>query len=322
MRLNSNRALLFCVVAGGLLCPPAFLYAADDAFKLFQLMSAAERERGFSGVFVYSHGRGLKTMQIDRSVTGALVSERLISSDGSLFDHRMDASASYRVNRSTRTILVSPHAPEAEAISQSSLTSAYEFRLGDWHKVAGYPCRQLSLAPRDIWRYGMLYCVEAGSGIMLRSSTLSTERDVLEQTVFTKMILEDPGAMSPSLAELDSVGFKRVVSTLPAKGVLSGNDWSLHDVPSGFVLQRESLRQAPGQDQPALHLTLSDGVATVSLFLTKRKGPVDSMEQTSGALGVVQTSKGAFSLTLVGGVPLITLHKLADGFQLTTTDLR
>ena len=235
---SSNSLLRNLVIAGGLLCLPAFLWAQESADQLLLKLLKAETTQGYSGVFVYSNGAGLRTMQVDKTIAGEVIAERVISSDGRVLDNRRDIGARYRVDPASKRILVFPAAGKIdEAELAARLSNHYEIAAGDYDRVAGKLCRQLSLLPRDESRYGSIYCVEPRTGVVLKSRTLTPEGVTLEQMVFTRVSLTDPGGMEPELAELELAGFRRVPGVLLEQRPEWTADWVINAVPDGFAIR-------------------------------------------------------------------------------------
>lgn len=306
------------------MCLPAFSFAASaGATQVLEQMLQAERTQGFSARFIYSNGSSLASGQIDRTFSGSTTAERVFTSRGEILDHRADGDLHYSIDLARKTIMVQPL---DDAISSpsvppdwESLSDYYQFQLGDIQRVAGLDCQVVSMLPKDEFRYGGSYCVEGTTGLALRSSSVSNDGRVLEQLMFTRVRLQDPGEMAPSLEELQVLGFQSESSEIRKLQSDAPMRWSLLGLPQGFKLQIEQIRQDGIDTEPYLFLSFSDGLATVSLFLKREKGPLTRFEKQAGALSTLQRPLGEYRLTLVGEVPPATLNEIASHFVLDHT---
>jgi sigma-E factor negative regulatory protein RseB len=205
-------------------------------------------------------------------------------------------------------------------------------RLGS-ERVAGHEADVVHFQPRDALRFGYRVWSERRTGLAVMLQTLDGGGRVLEQAAFSALDLDTPVAAEPLLRMMDNTAGYRVERTPEASRTTPAREgWALHTPVDGFETVNCLLRPgtastasapppAPGGTaarQAGLQWTLSDGLATVSLFLEpfdpQRHGP-----PVQGAMGATQTLArrvaGDWWLTAVGEVPIATLRIFADRLE-------
>ncbi|MFN3785718.1 MAG: MucB/RseB C-terminal domain-containing protein, partial [Thiothrix sp.] len=114
------------------------------------------------------------------------------------------------------------------------------------------------------------------------------------------------GSPEPTLAAVPSTA-----AAVPA------TDWVFASLPAGFQLVQD-LRQAATDGQPPLRqLILSDGMTSVSVFITPQgaQGVVDSLALSAGATKIYTANVAGHDVTLVGEVPVKTLKAIVENLQ-------
>jgi sigma-E factor negative regulatory protein RseB len=92
--------------------------------------------------------------------------------------------------------------------------------------------------------------------------------------------------------------------------------WRLQQMPPGFRMSSEGEELMPGNERPVLHLVVSDGLASVSVFI---EGPPSAPRRGSDGQGRFGSSfayskfVGGHQITAVGEVPAATVQFIAAG---------
>ncbi len=194
------------------------------------------------------------------------------------------------------------------------MQSVYSFDLGSIKKVAARPCQLVIARPKDRMRYLQKFCVDTKTSLLLDYTIIDKSHKPIEQFMFTGVeILSNATALKKVTADVKQVITNNALSLSPATTKkATASAWSLKKTPKGF-----SLRKAPSMqgEMVAEHYILSDGLSSVSIFISKK---VPNSKQTgthSGALNVVTYYKDNFAITLVGAVPKSTLKDIFNNLR-------
>ena len=192
----------------------------------------------------------------------------------------------------------------------------YRLALGKVERVLGQDCQWIHLDPKDALRYAQRLCAEVGSGLLLRAKTLGPRQQVLELYAFTNLRTgrEVSRGEVKSTFLPQSRGWRRDVQ--PIEEPKSGSaGWSVASPPSGFRLVGEMQRLLPNRPHPVTQLVLSDGIATMSVFVEPASGPPQTSEATSadGALSVFLRPMGEHVVTVLGEVPPAAAQQVGRG---------
>jgi len=207
------------------------------------------------------------------------------------------------------------------------LDRTYQLRFGDSAVVAGRNTRQV-VARRPDGTVAARFWIDAATGLLLRRDLLARDGRVVRHSEFVRLTL---AATSP----------RHLPVMLPAVTghTLSDSDldtWAGRGWPCPRQLAGLSLfdaRSESGDGGPVLHLTYSDGLSTVSLFV--QPGTLDpaGLAQTSAATvagqavrlrsgmprGVVWSGQG-YVFTVVADAPSDTVEALVAALPHTQAD--
>ncbi|EFK96292.1 sigma E regulatory protein, MucB/RseB [sediment metagenome] len=196
--------------------------------------------------------------------------------------------------------------PSLVSGTPQAIAEQYHVKLGAVERVLGKECQWIHLDPRDALRFAQRLCAEIGSGLLMRAKTLGPGQQILEHFTFTELRLGPQVSRSElkSTFHAQSKDWRRDnqagVDTRPA-----ATGWQVANPPPGFRLVSELQRQFPNREQPVSQLVLSDGLATMSVFIEPMSSPARTAEATNadGALSVFVRPMGENMVTVLGEVP-------------------
>jgi sigma-E factor negative regulatory protein RseB len=187
------------------------------------------------------------------------------------------------------------------------------------------------IKPKDAARYGYRLWVDEENFILLKSDLLSEQGNVLEQTMFADIRIGDdiPDIMlTPESHSDDFTWFKHEsVGDELADGnrKLIDSRWMISDLPQGFSVTTRFHHQMPNSSVPTEHWVLSDGLASVSIYLEKIPDGQSGFQGVStmgatNAFGILKqdASDEAHQITVIGEVPSSTVEKIARAVVLKT----
>ena len=84
------------------------------------------------------------------------------------------------------------------------------------------------------------------------------------------------------------------------------------DLPPGFRVTSAQDEVLSGSDEPVTHIMYSDGLATVSVFISEHSGDAVTERSSAGASNTYSVVIADHRVTAVGDVPAATVKRIAD----------
>ncbi|MGH8274977.1 MAG: MucB/RseB C-terminal domain-containing protein [Gammaproteobacteria bacterium] len=207
--------------------------------------------------------------------------------------------------------------PPATQVSISTLRKHYAFELGGSSRVAGKAAQLMQIVPRDKWRYGYRVWIDAQSGLPLRSELVTSDGKTLEQAFFTHLrLIQAQAAQSAIGPKAVSLLTHAASGDNASEGACSGKNAPTFDfkrLPPGFHVAKTVCETAPGGGLPVTHVLITDGLASVSLFVAAHPagGPALVGATAVGSVHAVGRVEGSYALTAMGDVPVNTVARIA-----------
>lgn len=283
----------------------------DDPGRWIARIAESARLAHFHGEVIYRHGDRVEAMELVRRGGAEGYLERLLTLDGVPREVLRDGKTVTCILPDGRASLAGQRVPRnpfpgADWEYTEAVARHYEFLdLGD-ARVAGRSCKVIGIRPRDRHRYGFRLWVDSDSGLLLRADTIDDAGEVVEQVAFTRVRL--PDAIDERALAATLVG-ETLHWSVQADSADAPAAWHIGSVPPGFSQQAVRAR-ANGAVQ---HL-LSDGLATVSVFVTRVRAEKPGLAGTSrmGAVSAFGTVVSGHQVTVVGEVPVATVRSIGE----------
>lgn len=299
------------------------LDVSQDGVALLKKMASASRRLNYSGTFVYQHAGQNETSRIVHFVNPAGGEfEKLETLDGPAREviRTNDQVTCYLPD--TKTVLIEKRStrrfPALLPEQLSGVADNYVVSVTGMDRVAGYDCRVVLLEPKDKLRYGHQFCAEAGSGLPLRSRTLSEKNQLLEAFAFTELRIGGSFSRDQvrSRYAARSKEWKVDHSALAITDVPADTGWSLTRQPTGFKKLTELKRSIAGRAGMVSHIVYSDGLAAVSVFIEPlpKARPARSLSH-QGAVNIYIRPIADHMVTVLGEAPAATVMQIANSLE-------
>ncbi len=291
---------------------------ADDPADWLGRMDQALRELSYEGRLVYVHGGAVESLRLVHTRDGDRQHERLESLNGTarvvIRNHERVTCllTDRRAISMKRTAARGPLAlPE---IDPAQLSVAYTPRVEGEGRIAGRAARVVALVPKDSYRYGYRLFLDEQYALPLKADLLDESGKVLTQTMFVDLRVgpevRDEGLPDVAPADETSVIEGREDTATDA----SPPQWTLSSLPAGFRVAMRG-RRAVGPALPEVeHVVLTDGVASISLFVSSSRQELDGPAEL-GAVNAYGRQVSGFHVTAMGEVPLRTLQMVVGGLR-------
>jgi sigma-E factor negative regulatory protein RseB len=294
-----------------------------SAKEILHRMVKAMSESNYQGTVVFLKNDKLEAMKYFHSSKNEKEQERLVSLNSPPREIVRNSDEIKCLYKLTRQVIIDHRPYEHSFIvdvpqNLDELDTSYQFEIVGDEVVAMLPSYVVAIQPKDDFRYVRKIWVAKDKYLPLKAVVYGINGLVLEQVVFTEIQINKPL----------SGGAEIVAKTEPTPSEVAANLDSPHvafevtALPKGFkqiFFSRKPLRQS---DQPVDHLLLSDGFASVSVYLETRKANVSSNPSvpegmhTVGAVNSISRTLADSQLTVLGEVPAQTVKFIAEGVKL------
>jgi sigma-E factor negative regulatory protein RseB len=278
-------------------------------------MSDALRSLSYEGTLVYLHDNKLETLRIVHWVEKGQVRERLVSLNGPVRTLTREKGKVTCELSDSRRISVSGHGRKRDvvhlrAIDPDALADHYQVHALGAARVAGRQADVVGIVPRDGLRYGYRFYLDQQSGLPLKSDLMGQESTPIEQIMFTSLQIFSTTYRSPAAEKMVSERSRgdtkfQIPSSVP---------WRFDRLPAGFALvMHDDWRDSA--EQPVTHFVLSDGLASVSVYV--ERDPKEALEGATriGAVHAAGNLVAGHQVTVVGEVPSVTVHAVLAGLR-------
>lgn len=293
--------------------------AGTEAMDWLQKMSKSMQELSYQGRFVYLHNGQLESMSILHVNDSQGKRERLVSLNGEAREILRDNSNLTCVWPSSRQVVVDQSnqasvSPIWIPEDVNRLGKFYDFKVTGKDRVADHAAIVVSIEPKDEYRYGMKVWIHENNGLLLQSQLFDQEGQANEQIMFTELAIlhYDEQKSFKVLPDIDS-GYA-LIRSHSGEGESqhpADNNWRIEDLPGGFWIEsafRKKMMDSPNYTQ---QMILTDGMASVSIFIEKKSTNGLVGESSMGAINAFSTTYQDYSITAIGEVPPKTVKQIA-----------
>jgi len=300
-----------------------FVYANSENQENIQVwlekMSHAGHMETFSGTFIYGKNDDLTVMQIFHRADKFGEIERLVSMDGSGREVIRNNDLVTCILPDKNSVVVEKTRPISQFPpsfpTQISKLSYYTFQLKQQDNIAGHVAQKIAVIPKDNFRFGYILWLDIKTGLLLKSHLIGENNKVVEQFLFTNLKYHE--SLDDQLFEPSTDGKKYIWHKAKHQDVaspVSFSGWSFEQLPPGFKVDLKRNHMMPRGSTPLKHFVISDGLATVSVYVEKHSGEKsDLLGGTSmGAINAYGKHLNGYHVTVVGEVPMIAAKMICE----------
>ena len=313
---RAARALLPALVLGfsaGVVAGPH-----EEPLAWLQRAANAARTASYSGTFLHTSGERTSTVRIAHAIIDGVEHERIEPLEGPPHEivRRGEEMICYFPDSKTMRLdrrVSARYFPSIFRGAPEALAENYTIKLGNVERILGMDCQWIRLDPKDALRFAQRLCAEVSSGLLLRAKTLNERKQVIEQYTFTDLRLGPQMARSDVKPTFQSRVKQWVTDAQPrdeAKGADTG--WEVGKPPAGYRKIGELRRTLPGRQQPVSQIVLSDGLASISVFVELAGLPSRPAEAAAeeGTTSFFVRPAGDHVVTVLGEVPIAAVQQV------------
>lgn len=300
----------------------------SGALALLDNMATALRTRTYRGTFVQVKDNHVESFRIEHSyddLNGER--ERMLQLNGEIRQIFRDRNEVTCIWPGSESVVVSDSkqrdlAPQVD--KQLLDDRAYTIRIGQPDRIADRNCAVVEIQPNDNFRFGSRLWIDEETGLLLRRTLLDEAGKVVDELMFVD--IQYPDRIEDSVFEPvtpASESYRKIElrsnADSAAKGTSGSSRISFSSLPDGYVKIQEIHNDQPFNNTALTHAIVSDGLASVSVYVQYGEDKHTYGEQISrmGALTALEFGMDSAAVTLVGEVPLVTLRELGKTLQLS-----
>jgi len=291
--------------------------ALDMLVNMIQAMSTLD----YQGTLVIYRNGKLDAMKLYHSVHDGVEQERLMALNSPMREIVRQADKVVCVYLDSNDVIID-HRPAQRSFlfdfpdDLQELSKYYRFDLGKRETIAMLPTQLVSIIPRDDFRYGGMIWISLDNFLPLKYELISTAGIPLEQVAFTDLVLggDMPQSDLQALIAENTQRARHIhrLTRLP----LTEAGFILENVPNGFHREFFARRKMHNREAYVQHMLLSDGLATVSVYMEKKDKDLQSGFKTTGSTNFYTRDLDTYQVTVMGEVPAKTVKFIAEGVLL------
>ena len=294
--------------------------------ELLSMMQNFADQINYRGTFVFMHDGQLESMKILHGVSNGEVRERLTALSGEPREVLRDQETVTCIWPNRKLVTVEPASSDhgIPAIIPKELETiehSYRIKAGPVKRIAGQKCHLVAIRPIDYFRYGYDLCIQPNTGMVLQSKMYHPRGGLLEEVMFTRLqYLEDIDEQEfEPVNDVEGYTWRKPnVDTQYSENSLDfDTSWRVSNLPPGFAVSKISHRLMSTSDEPVQHMVVSDGYATVSVFIVKPR-ELNRVREGRSRHGAINTFSRGFNdhqITVLGEVPNATVEMIGTSIM-------
>jgi sigma-E factor negative regulatory protein RseB len=289
-----------------------------DMQQLLSKMNQTLERGSYEGTFVFMHNGNVETMSIVHGYSDNGVREKLVSLTGDAREVIRDQNVLTCIWPREKLVVIetanATHGlPSSLPNDLNELTFHYKLTEVGQARIAGYDCTIVRFEPLDELRYGHELCVEEQQGMVLESKTFDSNGKSIESMMFTSFRMREtaPGKLFQPSVHLNDYTWK--TASVELNGELQPDRaWKIEILPPGFSLQSVTRRLMSASNNPVQHMVLTDGLASVSVFISKVDDPKQIYRgaHKKGVINAYARDLNQHQITVMGEVPQGTVKMI------------
>lgn len=314
------RRLVHLAVWVGLLGAGGVASADPEARRWLSDMSAALAGQTYAGEFLHIGSGPVETLRIAHRVRDGQVAERVVGRDATRREVIRHDNEMQVILPDQATVLIESASSAGTLVGvvptfDSDVEAQYRVEFAGRARVIGRPARVVAVIPKDHYRFGYRLWLDEATRMPLRTDLTDTEGRVLEQMVFTALDFSPTLSDAAFHSTTDTSRFQIVRERTPTQPPPDHADaWTVNPLPPGYTVRSRTVERLPGTAVPSTHLLISDGLATVSVFIEELPEPPRRAVESEGRIGSAYAYSrlvAGHKVTAVGEVPAATVELLA-----------
>lgn len=308
------RLLFIAFLASGL----STANASEGVQQLLNKMNHTLERADYEGTFVFMQNDNVETMSIIHGYSSDGVKEKLVSLNGDAREVIRDQDVLTCIWPKDKLVVIET-AKSSYGLQFSlpknlnELVLHYKLIEVGKARIAGHDCSMVRFEALDEFRYGHELCVNEKHGMLLESKTFDANNKIIESMMFTSFRMRDiaPDNLFEPSVHLNDYTWKTAGVELNEE-LQPDRAWKIKNLPPGFTLSSVSRRLMSASKNPIQHMILTDGLASVSVFIRKNDASQQAYKgaHKKGIINAFARDLNQHQITVVGEVPERTVEMI------------
>ena len=325
-RQKTYRYLMFFTLSLSMTFCSAWAKEPMPALDWVKKMAQTGHNDNYNQTFIYENQSGITTIKMLHAYINGHEYEKILFLNGldQEFIRKDQQIVSLKQPSKDEPISSPKSLPFSQASEQSldQLQQLYRFKKIGHTRIAGRDCVEISVIPKDQFRYGYKLWIDTETNLMLRVDLLNENRVILDRFMVTHI---QPNA-SLTLKDFTFKGSpwpeKTKTKLAPTKATEQMHfPWDISWTPDGFTVIDTSTTKSPINGENVQSILYSDGLSAFSVYVEKDTSRIlsqsaDKFGATSAVSRVFKAGKNAYyNVTVIGDLPLGAAERIAASIQ-------
>ncbi len=284
------------------------------------LMTHAMRNLNYQGTVVYLRDNKVEAMKMFHAVVEGVEQERLVSLNDPMREIIRDADKVTCYFPDSRTMVVDYNPTQRSLLvdipeNLEFESQRYRIVVRNKEHVVQRLAQVISVDPVDNLRYGRKIWIDLESKVPLKHEVFDENGQMVEQMVFTSFSVKEsiPLRFLSAETKIEKLNWQiRNKERVPA----GQHAWVFKSIPEGFKQVLYTRRKMPGSKQPVEHILLSDGFASVSIYVDQVESQgLQPLQKALGAINSYSIQLDSHQITVMGEVPAKTVKMIGEGIE-------
>ena len=314
------RACRGGITAAVLLLASCASLAQTSPNEWLERMSDVVSTMDYEGTLTRRQNGEAEALKIVHKVVDGVVKEKLTTQEGTGLEIIRIGDEVHCILPDRKTVLIENWHDKSTLFSslprsEIRFGAEYDLSIIREDRVAGRRAILLAVRPHDGYRFGHRIWLDSETAFPLRTQLVDGEGRAIEELKFADISFSSDisaAALAPTMSLDDYTWYREPAETAE---VDIDPGWENDDLPAGFRAVSTRNERLPGVDTPVTHIIYSDGLATVSVFITRRQDQQIAERSTVGTSSSYHVEYGDHQITAVGEVPAETVQLIATGMR-------
>jgi len=315
-QVNTIAAIKVVFVGLVLAGQPAYAQEPDPRDWL-QKMTSAVQTANYEGTVIRIQDGLVDALKVMHFVSDGVVCEKVIIQEGKDLEIIRNGNEVRFIMPERKSVLVEEWDDKSTLFStlpssEIRFGNEYDVSIVRKERIAGHKTIMLAIRPHDSFRYGHRIWLDIATGFPLQTKLLDEHGEIIEQVKFADITFNAEIDASDIQPSIDIGGFRWYAKPQRTAASEVVSDWVSDNLPPGFRVTSTRGERISGSDDPVTHMMLSDGLASVSVFVEPGKDKKEAAGRSRvGASNAFSVASGDFRVTAVGEVPAATVEQIA-----------
>ena len=303
------------MLAVALMIPSNEVLADREPQEWLNRMGVAVQSTSYEGTVIRIQDGTAEALKVVHTVENGVIREKLVAQEGDGLEIIRNGNEVHHVLPDRKSVLVEEWNDQSTLFSTLPSSdirfgSEYDVAVVKNDRIAGRETVVLAIRPHDAYRYGHRIWLDTETSFPLQTQLIS-EGKAIEQVKFADISLNHEIPASAFQPSYSTEHFTWLRQPAGHEGAPIETSWSCDELPAGFRAVSTHEEAMAGNDELVTHILYSDGLANVSVFIAAKSGELLAGPARVGGSNSYSVASGDFEITVIGGVPAITVEQIA-----------